>query len=339
MLPAIHYRMKKLILTLVFLSFIGFSEGQSIFINIDSVKLIRIIDHQNFNYEWYCGRVYEITSEDGEFKMYRSEQYSKPFFFGEPVENVQEDSIDISQSKLLTKFEINKDSAVDLANRAAASKHNYWANRITVENTNEYLKISEFDEQKLFQLIESINDSSSRSPWKILDNLGMDSLWIAQNAQKLFELYKMPDVEPTPEQKEFCLSCFFDRKKTLIAGYTLTGGPNTSDYPYIEIQFIGHADTLSLSTTNPYPLSLPWLIDDSVKYYNPNISIILSELLPDSEYSNKKRLSRNNSYPYSSIEEAFAKSLIRRNCTKFNGKRNRKRGRIYISEGKAGNSR
>ena len=228
--------MRKSVSLLVFLTILCPAKGQNSQINLDSVELIRIIDHQNFNFEWYCGRVFEITRNDGKFEMHLVEQYSRSFFFGEPVVNLGEDSIDIAKSLLITELDINKDSATQLANNAITSRHSFWASMIRVENTKEPKRIDQFNEKQLLQLIDAMNDVPSRSQWKILDNLGMDSIWISQNAPRLFETYGLEGVKPTQEQREFCLSCFVDRKKRLIAGYTLIGKQNISDYPYIEIQ-------------------------------------------------------------------------------------------------------
>jgi hypothetical protein len=321
-----------LILIFSFLPFTAYTQELSIRINLDSVELIRIIDHQNFNCEWYSGRVYEITKNDLTYEMQLVEQYSKPFFFGEPETSIKEDSLDISKSKLLEKLEvsINQDSAINLANRVVSKKHQFWANRINIENIDESIKIESFNGQQLFKLIDAINDLDSRSPRKILENLGMDSSWISENSLRLFEAYKLPDIEPTQEQKEYCLSCFKDQKKTMTASFSLIGSHNTFDYPFIEIQFINSDDTLNFYTDNPYPLSMPWIAEDSIKYYNPKISLLLAELLPDLAYSNKRRLSGDYSTSFysKSIEEAFTKSMLNKYCSEFNGKKKRRRKRV-----------
>ncbi|MGD1840038.1 MAG: hypothetical protein ACFB0B_03960 [Thermonemataceae bacterium] len=98
---------------LLFLPINGFTQ----IIHLDTIQRIRIIDHQNFNFEWYCGRVYEILKNEGSYEMYLAEQYNKPFFFDVPEKNIEEDSLDLSESKLLQDLEITSDhdSAVMLA--------------------------------------------------------------------------------------------------------------------------------------------------------------------------------------------------------------------------------
>ena len=331
--------MKNLIILMFsFLPFTGFTQTLDFNINLDSVELIRIIDHQNFNYEWYCGRVYEISNNNGTLEMYLTEQYNKPFFFGEPEMNKKEDSINVLKSKFLTELDIsiNQDSAINLANQVVSRRHQFWAKRIQIENITQPIKIELFDKKQLVKLISVINDTSSGSPKRILENLDMDSAWVSQNADRLFEAYKLPDIEPTPEQKEFCISCFQDQQKTMTASFSLIGSYNSSDYPFIEIQFISSDDTLNLYTDNPYPLSMPWILKDSIKSYNPKISLLLAELLPDVEHSNKSRLSGDysTSFYYKSIEEAFTKSMLYKYCTEFNGKKKRRRKRIYIDNEK-----
>ncbi|MGD1840039.1 MAG: hypothetical protein ACFB0B_03965 [Thermonemataceae bacterium] len=164
----------------------------------------------------------------------------------------------------------------------------------------------------------------------------MDSSWVAENALRLFETYQLPDIEPTQAQKAFCLSCFQDQSKLMIASLSLIGHPNTFDYPFIEMQFITSNDTLSLYTRNPTPLSLPWVTEGTNYSYNPKISILLADLLPDLRYSNSNRLAGDYSavpsYSYQSVEEVFTKVIIYRYCTVFNGKKRKRRKRIYVDK-------
>lgn len=327
---------------LTLLSTTGFAQKASFNVDLDSVRRIVIIDHQNFNYEWYCGRVYQITKQhDGAYKMHLIEQYNKPYFFGEVGPTISQDSFDISNPLSLERLNISisQDSAINLANSVVARKHNFWADRIKVENSKDTVAMGPFDESKLHDLVEAINDKRSRSPRYILQNLGMGPAWIKDNAKRLFDSYKLPETEPTKEQRDYCISCFLDKEKAIRASFSLIGSHNTSDYPYVEIQFIQSSDTLDLYTDNPYPLSLPWMFEDSIKLYNPKVSLLIAELLPERAHSNKGRLSGDysTSFNYRSIEEAFAKSVLYRYCTGFKGKKKRRRKRVYIEEGKGGN--
>lgn len=322
-----------------FLSITGFTQKTDFKINLDSVKRIIIIDHQNFNYEWYCGRIYHITRNNGTYNMRLVEQYNKPYFFGESEPVQASEPADISETQLHKKLNlsISQDSALNLANRVVAAKHNYWAERIKVENSKIPVDMPTIDDSKLHDLVNTINDRRSGSPRYILQNLGMDSSWIAANAGRLFESYKLPEPEPTPAQRNYCISCFLDKKKAMRASFSLIGSHNTSDYPYIEIQFLDSEDTLNIYTDNPYPLSMPWILEDSIKYYNPKISMLIAELLPEKEHSNKRRLSGDYSISsnYKSIEEAFAKSVLYQYCTVINAKKKSKRKRLYIDKKRA----
>ncbi|MDN5211907.1 hypothetical protein QQ020_07585 [Fulvivirgaceae bacterium BMA12] len=319
---------------LTLLPMTGFTQKTDFEINLDSVKQIVIIDHQNFNYEWYCGRIYDIAKLGATFSMHLLEQYNKPYYFGEEASTNDQGLLDISNSQLMEELDlfIDQDSAINLANGVVAAKHSYWAELIKMENNKIPLYIATFDENKLYALVDAINDRRSRSPRYILKNLGMDSTWIAANAARLFDSYKLSGPEPTPAQRDFCISCFLDKEKAMRASFSLIGTHNTYDYPYIEIQFIQSNDTLSLYTDNPWPLSMPLVFEDSIKYYNPKISLLLAEILPDLKHSNKERLSGDysTSFYYTSIEEAFARSVLYRYCTEFKGKKKRRRKRVYI---------
>lgn len=337
--------MKKILfLTIFFSPLYSFSQVLNQVIDFDSIDKVIIIDHQNFNYEWVCGRRYEIIRSANGFIMRRVEQYSTPYYFGQSSQTEQNDSLDFDKMILLEKMGVateNSDSLITVVNEVITNSQSFWEQKINIQNTTDTLLIESFDELKLLELITSINDQNLRHPRYILENLNMDSVWIGLNAERLLETYGLADIEPTQEQKDFCLSCFFDSKKSTRASYSLIGNHNTSDYPFIEVKLITRNDTIDFFTDNPTPLSMPWILEDSIKYYNPKISLLLADLLPDLAHSNKSRLSGSYQgfYYAKGIEEVFAKSMLYKYCTEFNGKKKRRRKRIYIAEEKAGNNR
>ncbi|MEO1654385.1 MAG: hypothetical protein AAFU64_12640 [Bacteroidota bacterium] len=213
-----------------------------------------------------------------------------------------------------------------LANQVLSRKHSYWEKRINIPNIDQPVRIDSFQVEWLVNFVKAINDQPASNPWKMRDQLGIDSLWLAENAERLFEKYKLSGIEPSPAEKEYCLSCFLDEKKTAQAAMGFIGFANTYDYPIIEVQFVKSQDTLCLYTGIPNPLSLPWMFMDTLELYNPQISIKLSELLPNLAFSNKKRLSLDSQ----SLERIFTAHLINDFCTKFNGKIGKRRKRIYI---------
>ncbi|MEO9849468.1 MAG: hypothetical protein ABJH72_13535 [Reichenbachiella sp.] len=333
--------MKRLLYSFILLlPLVSYSQEVSTVVNIDSLDKVIIIDHQNFNYEWYCGRRYEIVRNNHGFEMRQVEQYSSPYSFGQTDKTIENDSLDFDNMKTLEALGISvdePDTLIELANKVISTKQSYWAQKITMANSMDTVKITSFDPDVFIELISAVNDKKSRSITSIPNNLGIDSIWISNHGERLFNLYKLEDVEPTPDQKKYCLSCFRDPKKRMIAiASAVHGHPNTYDYPFVELQFIEKRDTLFLSTDIPNPYSIPWLLNDSTKYFNPKISVLAAELLPDLEYSNKKRLSGNfsSSHFFNSLEKAFAKRMIYKYCTEINEKKKRRRKRIYLDQEK-----
>lgn len=345
MLPAITEMPKLLVFIAILFLYPCNTYGQNSLITIDSIDKVIVIDHQNFNYEWYCGRTYDIIRVDDKFVMRRVEQYNKPYFFGQPEQTIEKDSLDFSDMQTLKAFNMpveNPDSLIVLANSVASRRHGYWYQHIKIENNNDTVNVNSFDFKKFTQLIDVINDKQSKSLTSIPMSLEIDSSWSTKNAERLFDLYKLKDKEPTDGQRNFCLSCFSDSKKIRTAAIiAVYGRHNTSDYPFIELQFIQQKDTFSLYTDLPTPYSVPWLLSDSIKYFNPEISILISDLLPEAEYSNKKRLAGDYSYSsfYKSLEEAFTERMINRYCTDFNLKKKGKKRQFYVDEEKSGNKR
>lgn len=170
-------------------------------------------------------------------------------------------------------------------------------------------------------------------------SLEIDSSWSAENSSRLFNLYKLKDKEPTNDQN-YCLSCFRDPKKVKTAAIAAVyGSHNSSDYPYIELQFIQKNDTISLYSDIPTPYCIPWRLADSIKYFNPSISKLTADLLPDVKHSNKQKLAGDysNSLFHKSLEEEYAEKMINKYCTAFNTKKKGKKRQFYIDKEKAGN--
>lgn len=327
---------KLLIVLFVLVSVNCVAQKAGYLVDLDSVDQIRIVDFQNFNFEWSSGRTYEINKRDGEFHMELVDQFSSSLMDTTLISIPQIDTLNIEGLEFFDIVKILIRANPDIRGDVFRwTRYILWKNQMIGNDPQARIPLDSFRSERLFALVDAINDRKSRNSGRIMTNLGMDPEWIRENASRLFDSYKLPDVEPNDKQRDYCLSCFSDKRKVALAGLSLVGGHNSSDYPYMEIQFIQSGDTLIFSTDNPHPLSMPWMFNDSIKYYNPQISILLSDLLPDLLYSNKTRLSGDYASftRYKSFEEAFTKGMIYRFCSEFRGKKKRRK-RVYIDEEK-----
>ncbi|MCE7995427.1 MAG: hypothetical protein HEP71_25845 [Roseivirga sp.] len=324
---------KKLLIVIgIFTSMTCMAQASGDLVNLDEVDRIRIIDFQNFNFSWSCGRTYEIVKRNGEFRMELTDQFRSPISDSSLVSIPQIDTLDVRGLGLFDVAKVLIRANPDIGGGALGlANYVIWKKHMIGNDPQARIAVDSFRSDRLLALVDAINDQKSRSFVTIVENLGMDSEWVSKNASRLFDSYKLPDVEPTDKQRDYCLSCFLDKRKVITAGLLLVGGHNSSDYPYMEIQFIQSGDTLTFSTDNPYPLSMPWMLNDSIKYYNPKISILLADILPDLIYSNKTRLSGDYTAftKYKSVEEIFTKRMLYRFCTEFKGKKKRRK-RVYI---------
>ncbi len=316
------------------------SQSGEAFVDIDSLDKIRIVDYQNFNYNWFYGRTYEILKRNGNFRMELVEQLGPGLTKEDKLIISRIDTVDVKAKDYIQVVkslsaalpDSIREHSIDLAYKLI------WRDQLLGSGPGERIIIETFQSDQLLLLVDAVNDPGSRLVTSIASNLGMNSEWIKESAPRLFETYKLRDVSPTDKEREYCISCFLDKRKVMLAAYSLQGGHNSSDYPFVEMQFISGRDTLSMHTDNPNSLSIPWLLNDSTKIYNPQVSIVLAEMLPDLLYSNKQRLSGArllvNSKEFKSFEEFLSKRLINKFCTEVRGNE-----RFYVDKEKVSQNR
>ncbi|MBB4803960.1 hypothetical protein HNP37_004040 [Flavobacterium nitrogenifigens] len=156
---------------------------------------------------------------------------------------------------------------------------------------------------ELVDLIVKTKDSVSfKNP---LLSFGRDSVWLINNAERLWKEYTR-NWKRTKQMDSIAISTIKDYKKANQAASSIEGSRSTDDYPLIVVGIIKDNDTLSAYTVGQRPYMLPWIIKKR-KVYNSRISELLAELLPDQNQSNKERLSGKdfNSSLVSSIYNSF----------------------------------
>ncbi|PWJ42637.1 hypothetical protein [Sediminitomix flava] len=261
---------------------------------IDEANLVKIniIDQQNFNYEWVCEYSYEILKSEETFELFLQAKKSYPFGY------------DSTFSQL---------GYIKLANSVISRQRKEWFDIIEFKPSDKRVKVDNIDKSIIYKLIDEINNNDTRHPFMILNRLGMDSVWIDKNAERLFDTYK-PNHQDDAIDKAYCISCIKDSLKAVRSSLAFISLKNTYDYPNVKLEFITSKDTIKVVTDYPYDLSLPWTINDSIISYNPQISLLLSRILPANRYSNKERLAGNKDLKERSFEEVFIKRLIHKYC-------------------------
>ncbi|MBL3654512.1 hypothetical protein JL102_00095 [Fulvivirga sp. 2943] len=115
-----------------------------------------------------------------------------------------------------------------------------------------------------------------------------DSLWLINNAEKLWSEY---DVEERSEEIDsIAIQAIknYSNNKRFIWGLTLPNQYHYNDV-FVNIKIITRTDTLSISSIKNKPYMLPWEVNGK-RIYNSNISRFIAEILPKSQYSNKSKL-------------------------------------------------
>lgn len=166
--------------------------------------------------------------------------------------------------------------------------------------------IKKINPKLVFEIINLIkNDSTSFE--KPLISFGRDSLWLVDNAEKLWKEYTK-DKETRKEIDSIAINIIKDYKKANQAASSLQGSQWTDDYPLVVISVIKGNDTLSAYSFGQHAYMLPWNIKNR-KVYNSKISELLAELLPDNYPDNKDRLSGKN-FNNSFITQIYASFLV-----------------------------
>lgn len=146
------------------------------------------------------------------------------------------------------------------------------------------------------------NNGESDLSKESMSFFGKDSLWLDQNAAKLWKEYRK-NWKTTKEIDSIAIGAIKDVRKANKIAISLQGSNSTDDYPFVFIQLINKNDTLSVSSNGQYPYMLPWHIKKH-KVYNSRLSELIAELLPDKVPSNKERLSGKD-FNYHFINEFY----------------------------------
>jgi hypothetical protein len=319
MLPAIISTMRHLIIFLLTISNLLFAQGKKreyISISADSIDLIELIDHQNLNYDWLYGRTYQIKKVTGKYILTRTDQYNKPFSFGEPSLDSTKDTVNLDQMTLLDQLAIekNKDSLTTLANSVIASRHPWYSDRIKLENVKIPTEIGEIDDSKIVALLNAITAKEESFINNYLFSLGIDSVWLNENASRLWDLYKPDRFKVSEKARDYCVRCLKNLEYARKASYAIQGSSSTSDYPFVEIRLINEKDTVFINTDGQKPFMLPWNVNEKYQSFNPQISIALADILPYDDYSNRGRLLGYNGRREHSFEGLLTTGIIYDHC-------------------------
>jgi hypothetical protein len=298
---------------------------QYISISVDSIEHIELIDHQNLNYDWYYGRTYHISKAGSRYTLTRVDQYNKPFDFRESTLESMKDSINLDSMRVLDNLHIdkNRDSLTNLVNSVISGRSHWYRDRIELENIDTPTEISEIEEARINALLSAITATRASYINYYLSSLNIDSIWLEENASRLWEQYKPDKFKVSEKAKAYCIKCLKNEKFAQKASYRIQGASSTSDYPFVEIRIFSKSDTIFINTGGQEPFMLPWNMDGKYRSYNPRISIALADILPFGDYSNKKRLLGNNGRGENSFEGLLTTGIIYDNCVDRRKKRKR----------------
>mgnify|MGYP006203571641 CR=1 FL=1 len=187
-------------------------------------------------------------------------------------------------------------------NELQIKKENYLLT--SQQNTDSIVKKINPDViSELIQLLKQKPDTTFfKNP---LQHFGKDSLWLVANAKPLWKEFSKYQKK-NKEIDSFAIKTIKDLEKVNTVARSLQGSHWTDDYPLLAIGIIKEKDTLTVLSNGQYPYMLP-LIIKSEKVYNARISELISQLLPDSEKTNRERIKGTdfNNYLISAINRFY----------------------------------
>lgn len=159
--------------------------------------------------------------------------------------------------------------------------------RVVNEDTEKFIKKIEFTTvDSLLSLIKIREDTTVQS---VLSALGVDSLYLVKNAERLIDKNR---VNFDQTEKEYYLKQIKNYEKILWAAYQLPVNHSDEEpISFINVQFFAqNDDVLQIFSKGRDAYLLPWNINRVYLSYNPNISILLGKIFPESKSLNKEIL-------------------------------------------------
>ncbi|GAA5024004.1 hypothetical protein GCM10023207_07250 [Marivirga lumbricoides] len=210
-----------------------------------------IVDEYNNNYNIIYGRIYKINLHDSLPKLILTNEYKSP---------------DTLQSFY----------------------HGRIPNWDKIQNSQPNDTIGEINPKLVDKLIETLNQPKSLG--SLLDYYSIDSSWHLANKDRLIHNWLNTDDNSEKLEKEYAKYILNDFEQFKKMAYHHVMQRNTSDYDGVVIAFENKYDTLMISTSGQESFLIPWIADSTYKNYDPELSSIVSEFLPEDVIINKDTL-------------------------------------------------
>jgi hypothetical protein len=145
-------------------------------------------------------------------------------------------------------------------------------------------------------------DGIAKDPLKVF---GRDSIWLINNAEKLWFTYLGDRNEP-PEVDTLAIKIIKDYSRVKRLVWSIQGSHWTDDYPFTSVAIIKNQDTLVIESFGQYPFMMPWIVKGRA-IYNSGIPSSIAKILPENIKTNRSRLAgeRFEHYLVERIYETF----------------------------------
>ena len=221
---------------------------------VDKSKYDRlvIVDEYNNNYSIIYGRIYKVNLHDSLPELRIAKEYKTP------------DSL-----------------------------HGFYKNRISnwdkIENRDLDTFAGIIHPSKIDRLIDIINNPKRLSA--LLPYLGIDSLWHSRNRERLIQTWLSSNENSDKLDREYSRYILNNFSEFKQMAYHHVLQTNSSGYSNVVIAFENKQDTLIISSTGQESFRIPWQADSTYKNFDPELSALISDILPNDIIINKRVLS------------------------------------------------
>lgn len=254
-----------LAILLIFLNS-AFAYGQRInkVIEIQNYDRMIIVDSYNNNYQRFIGVIYEIDLTTRPFLIYQKEKVYK----GNP------------EKKLIDSvFRVREAMAFEFKGPFIPDKE-----KKLIGSTNDSL---------VYELVDHLNHPKRGLDFidKIFNYYAIDSIWLSEKKDSLMSLYFDEKRRVKKKERIFVDDVFSDFSKFKAMAIKKIIQRTTSHYPEVYISFESENDSIGFYNEGQYIFLLPWVKDSTYVNYDPDISMIIGQLLPKQNFNiNKKYL-------------------------------------------------
>ncbi|WP_258104076.1 hypothetical protein [Marinoscillum sp. MHG1-6] len=220
---------------------------------VDKSEFDRLViaDEYNNNYNVIYGRVYKLNLHDSLPNLTLTSEYKYP----------------------------------DTLHRIYQGRIPNWDD---IQNRTPNKPLGSISPHLIDSLIETINHPKGLN--SLLDFFRIDSIWHSSNKERLIQEWLSSNEQNDKIKQEYAKYVLNDFQQFEQMAFYHVIQSNSSGYSGVTVAFENDIDTLIIQSNGQESFLIPFMSDTTYKNYDPNLSALISEFLPDDIIINKRSL-------------------------------------------------